>query len=266
MFKNRRNENFPRAGVCRVHRHGGRKPVLQQNPVQDQNLAPDLASMLEEPGADQRLGRSRFDFYRFKNGTCGIATGAIYEPLEPESDAAGIKNGTCGPYFQDLQVPYLNHSYLTTPYHFFLALFHSSKMGQKVRAARRLEISDLGFLSDLARDSGGWRVMAATPAFSCAGRGAAQVYPVLERVQRRNDPLQCVEINTVRRFGLTEAFPPRSVTKRVRLVGSTFRLGRRAAQAVGGVTPTALVPFESLVAENQQASMRKTSKLAAGWR
>ncbi|WP_236202102.1 hypothetical protein [Pseudomonas pseudonitroreducens] len=144
-------------------------------------------------------------------------------------------------------------------------LFCSSKRCSKVRAALRRKISDLGFLSDLARVvvSGQRRVV--TSSNAGAACGAAQAYPVLERVQLQDDPLQCVEINTVRRFGLTEAFPPRSVTKRVRLVGSTFRLGRRSTQAVGGVTPTALVPFESLVAENQQASMRKTSKLAAGW-
>lgn len=142
------------------------------------------------------------------------------------------------------------------------ALGNGSKEGSEVRAARRREISDLGFLSDLARDSGGWRVMAATPAFSCAGRGAAQVYPVLERVQRRDDPLQCVEINTVRRFGHTRS---RLVTKRVHMVDSAFRLGRKAAHAVCEVTLAALLRFASLVAENQQSSMRKTSKLAAGW-
>lgn len=43
----------------------------------------------------------------------------------------------------------MNHSYLTTYYVFFLSLFYSSKKGSEVRAARRLEISDLGFLSDL---------------------------------------------------------------------------------------------------------------------
>lgn len=76
------------------------------------------------------------------------------------------------------RVSKMNHSYLTTYYVFFLALFHSSKKGSKVRAAPRRKISDLGFLSD---------------------------------------QLQCVEINTVRRFGHTGS---RSITKRVRLVSS----------------------------------------------
>lgn len=58
------------------------------------------------------------------------------------------------------------------------ALGKGSKEGSEVRAAPRRKISDLGFLSD---------------------------------------QLQCVEINTVRRFGHTGS---RSITKRVRLVSS----------------------------------------------
>lgn len=127
-------------------------------------------------------------------------------------------------------------------------LFCCSKRPSRVRAAPRRKISDLGFLSDLTANS-------------CAGQGAAQVYPVPERVQRRDDLLQSVEINTVRRFGHTRS---RLVTKRVRMVDSAFRLGRKSAQAVGEVTLGALLRFASLVAENQQSSMRKTSKLAAG--
>lgn len=141
-------------------------------------------------------------------------------------------------------------------------LFCSFKRGSKVRAAPRRKISDLGFLSDLARVVVSGQRRGVTPAFSCAGWGAAQVSPVLERVQRRDDPHQCGELVSLRRFGLTRS---RVVTKRVRVVDSAFRLGRKSAQAVGEVTPNGLVPFASLVAGNQQSSMRKTSKLAAGW-
>lgn len=174
-------------------------------------------------------------------------------------------------------------------------LFCSSKRGPKVRAAPRRKISDLGFLSDLARDRGSRRGGAATPAFSCAGWGAAQVYPVLKRLQSRLGVLQCVDLVSLRRFhhagakqtNLSDSdhdqgdpehgaspvqtrwgfigFSSRMVTKRVRLVDSAFRLGRKAAKAGGEVTLAALLRFASLVAENQQSSMRKTSKLAAGW-
>lgn len=174
-------------------------------------------------------------------------------------------------------------------------LLHSSKKGSEVRAAPRRKISDLGFLSDLARDRGSRRGRAAPPVSSCAGWGAAQVYPVLERLQGRLGVLQCVDLVSLRRFHHAGAkqtklsdsdhgqgdpehgaspvqtrwvsigFSSRMVTKRVRLVESAFRLGRKSAQAVGEVTLAALLRFASLVAENQQSSMRETSKLAAGW-
>ncbi|QRY80109.1 hypothetical protein JVX91_03020 [Pseudomonas sp. PDNC002] len=175
-------------------------------------------------------------------------------------------------------------------------LFCSSKKGSEVRAAHRRKISDLGFLSDLARVvvSGPRRMV--TSSNAGAGCAAARNSPVLERVQRRHDALQCGYLVSLRRFHsgakqtktsdsdhdqgdaqhranprqtgwVTAGFWSRLVTKRVRLVESAFRLGSKSVDAhdVGEVTPTALVPFASLVAENQQASMRKTSKLAAGW-
>ncbi|HBP0911833.1 hypothetical protein ACM719_03795 [Pseudomonas aeruginosa] len=167
-----------------------------------------------------------------------------------------MKNTLIGPESGRMEAVHLVHfldSFLDIPgaawdLDLLIYLSYRSKMPSRVRAAPRRKISDLGFLSDLTANS-------------CAGQGAAQVYPVPERVQRRDDLLQCVEINTVRSFGHTRS---RLVTKRVRMVDSAFRLGRKSAQAVGEVTLGALLRFASLVAENQQSSMRKTSKLAAG--
>lgn len=160
------------------------------------------------------------------------------------------------------QVSNMDHSYLTTHYHFFLWPFHSSKMGSKVRAAPRRKISDLGFLSDLARVvvSGPRRMVTSSNAGT--GCAAARTSPVLERVQRRHDALQCVEINTVRRFGHTRS---RKVTNPARRVRSALRHGENSSPGNGEVTFQAFGVPASLVAENQQSSMRKTSKLTPGW-
>lgn len=144
-----------------------------------------------------------------------------------------------------------------------IPVLQSSQKGSEVRAAPRRKISDLGFSSD----------------------------PALKSHQSRPGPAQCGDLVSLRRFGDTSASPrhslgdsqhranpkqtgwvpagfwSRMVTKRVRLVASAFCFGSKSVDAhcVGEVTPTALVPFASLVAENQQSSMRKTSQLVAGW-
>lgn len=67
------------------------------------------------------------------------------------------------------------------------ALGNGSKDGSEVRAARRREISDLGFSSDRSANPG-------------TGQGMAQVYPVLERVQRRPMLSESGDLVSLRRF------------------------------------------------------------------
>jgi hypothetical protein len=140
-------------------------------------------------------------------------------------------------------------------------LFCSSKRGSKVRAAHRRKISDLGFFSDLARDgvSGHRRVV--TSSNAGAGGGAAQVFPVLERLQRRLGVLQCGDLVSLRRFQHARS---RKVTNRARLVRSALHHGGNSSPGNGEVTFRAFGVSASLVVENQQSSMRKTSRLAAG--
>jgi hypothetical protein len=140
-------------------------------------------------------------------------------------------------------------------------LFCSSKRGSKVRAAHRRKISDLGFFSDLARvvASGPRRAVLLT--FSGAGRGAPQVFLVLERLQRRLGVLQCGDLVSLRRFQHARS---RKVTNRARLVRNALHHGGNSSPGNGEVTFRAFGVSASLVVENQQSSMRKTSRLAAG--
>jgi hypothetical protein len=114
-------------------------------------------------------------------------------------------------------------------------LFCCSKRPSRVRAAPRRKISNLGFSFGLA----------------------------VCRLQPRPHLGQCGNLVSVRRFHHAQS---RLVTKRVPLVGGSYRIGSKPADVhvfEDGVTQAALVPFASLVAKKQQSSMWKTSKVVA---
>lgn len=116
------------------------------------------------------------------------------------------------------QVSKMNHSYLTTYYRFFFDLFHSSKKGSKVRAARRREISDLGFSSDL-RQCGD---LVSLRRFHHAG---AKQTNLSESDHDQGDAQH--RTNPEQTGWVTDGFWSRMVTKRVRLVGSACHLGSK---------------------------------------
>jgi hypothetical protein len=112
VLTNHRASCIRRAGGRRVHRNGGRVFVLFESPIENPNLATDLAAVLEPQGANQRLGEtSNFDFYRSKNDTCSYPTGIKYGPYEPLNVSTGTIFSTCGRVFHKPQVPNMDHSY-----------------------------------------------------------------------------------------------------------------------------------------------------------
>lgn len=154
-----------------------------------------------------------------------------------------MKNTLIGPENGRMEAVHLVHfldSFLDIPgaawdLDLLIYLSSCSKMPSRVRAAPRRKISNLGFSAGLA----------------------------VCRLQPRPHLGQCGNLVSVRRFHHAQS---RLVTKRVPLVGGSYRIGSKPADVhvfEDGLTQAALVPFASLVAKKQQTSMWKTSKVVA---